>query len=200
MVRLPAMPPSPRRIKNPYLLVVTNETTRLSTPSETNPVIKTYWAWKISESLPANRRKAAKQSEYLLCQACEGGGGCTYEVMIHTIWEISRCVSFAIWATATATPWVDVSMWDSSAYFQESNLPDTLHTSTNVDCCQYRILENILDGSSRSYGRYMVDVLWNNDNVIRCRKNLGIQQLHSFQKQIDSLPQTQTTGHSSLSH
>lgn len=60
MVRAPKMPPSPRKIRNPNLLVVANELARDAMPRPMKPHSKMIAAENRSESRPANKRNEAK--------------------------------------------------------------------------------------------------------------------------------------------
>ena len=64
MVNAPKIPPMPRRIKNPNLLVVTKDVTIDATPSMAKPSSNMTDAGNKSLSRPAKRRNAAKQIEY----------------------------------------------------------------------------------------------------------------------------------------
>jgi hypothetical protein len=50
-------------MRKPYLVWVTKEVIKLRTPSAMKPASKTIWAENKSESRPAKRRNAEKQSE-----------------------------------------------------------------------------------------------------------------------------------------
>lgn len=70
------MPPNARRMRNPYLLVVTKDVTSEMTPKPTKPAMNTIHAGKRSDSRPANKRREAKVSEYAVMiyrSACPGG-------------------------------------------------------------------------------------------------------------------------------
>lgn len=59
MVRAPRIPPTPRKMRKPNLLVVTKEVAREMAPRPTKPTSKMIDGLKMSDRRPANSRTAA---------------------------------------------------------------------------------------------------------------------------------------------
>jgi hypothetical protein len=99
MVMDPAIPPRPRKMRNPYLSLVTKLVMREKIPRPANPASKTIDAGNKSESRPENNRNAAKQSEYevMICYPAQFVSARFHRLTIlfdspkHTARFLARC-------------------------------------------------------------------------------------------------------------